>query len=559
MRKTLNINLAGMAFIMDENAYELLHGYLDALKQKFNDEAERKEILNDIEARIAEMLGQNLAKRKEVVSQEEVQLIIDAMGKPEDIAGEEPTAEETEKTTGATVAKSDPVKKKLFRDPDEAKIGGLISGLCHYFGINDPVWIRIAAIILIFVTYGNIIWLYLLLLIIVPKANTAAEKLQMKGEPINITSIQKEVKEAASRASSSVEHFVREENFFEKLWDIFTQILKVAFKLAAIVAVVFAMIALVAVSIGFGTFYLLGTSSLADASRLIVDNTSTISLFSFGFLLFCATPIIAVIYLSLKIILGHRSPARPLKWILLASWVTGLVLLLISGYKTVISFRSEANRKEQLALIQPAQGTLAVQLTDGTGNSLDENESILEDFHIDMDGVYINGTNLRDLLEVPIGKPHIELMPAVGDSFYIQEITVARGRDRRDAEQNAASVIYKFSQTDTTLNLNPRLYISKNRKFRAQKMKIRLAIPEGKKVQFADNIDYWQAVVKDDPRFNDTQFANTVWTVEGGKVKCLEGENHSSNKGEDSDEDTNIHSSKAQKRSAEKKDKNGDF
>ena len=61
MRKTLNINLGGMAFIIDENAYELLHNYLEALKQKFNNAAERDEIMSDIEGRIAEMLGQKLA------------------------------------------------------------------------------------------------------------------------------------------------------------------------------------------------------------------------------------------------------------------------------------------------------------------------------------------------------------------------------------------------------------------------------------------------------------------------------------------------------------------
>ena len=67
MRKTLNINLGGMAFIIDENAFELLHNYLEALKQKFNNEAERAEIMNDIEARIAELLNQKLENRKEVI------------------------------------------------------------------------------------------------------------------------------------------------------------------------------------------------------------------------------------------------------------------------------------------------------------------------------------------------------------------------------------------------------------------------------------------------------------------------------------------------------------
>lgn len=537
MRKTLNINLGGMAFIMDENAYELLHQYLEALKQKFSNEAEREEILNDIEARIGEMLSQKLANRKEVVSLEEVQLVMDVMGKPEDIAGEETVTDEKQPARNITSSTaSAPVKKRLFRDPDDAKIGGVISGLCHYFGINDPVWVRIAAIMLIFITSGSVILLYLLLLVIVPKANTAAEKLQMKGEPINISTIQKEVKEAAGRAGESVQKFVREENFFEKLWNIIASIFKVGLKLFAIFVIIMAMIGLITVTVGFATFYLLGTTSLADASRLLVEHTSTISLFSFGFLLFLITPLIAVIYAALKVLVGQRSRVRSLKWILLTGWLTGLVLLLVSGYKTAVNFKAEAVRKDQMALMQPSGGALMVQLTDAFGNKFDATEDAVEDFHIDADGVYINGTNLREMEEIPVGKPALELMPSESDSFYIQEITSAHGRDKRDAEKNAASVIYKFNQTDTILHLSPGLYIGKHGKFRAQEMKIRLAIPEGKRIRFADNIDFWSAVVKGDGKYDDTNFANTVWTVEGGNVKCIEGENHSRDEASEEDE-----------------------
>lgn len=527
MRKTLNINLGGMAFVMDENAYELLHGYLEALKQKFSNEEEREEILNDIEARIAEMLSHKLANRKEVVSIEEVQLVMDAMGRPEDIAGEEPPTDQPSAKRSTTTSAGAPVKKRLFRDPDDAKIGGVIAGLCHYFGINDPVWIRIAAIILIFVTSGSIILLYLLLLIVVPKASTAAEKLQMKGEPINISTIQKEVKEAAVRGGESVQKFVREENFFEKVWGILADLIKVVFKLFAIVVIVASMIGLIAVSAGFLGFYILGSSWMIDASRLVVDHPSTITMFSFGFLFFFLAPLIALIYLCLKVLVGQRSRVRSLKWILLVAWITGLVLLVISGYKTGIQFANEATRKEQVSLMQPPKGALMVQLTDELGNKYESESGSSEDFQINPDGVYINGVNLRDLEEIPLGKPKLELMPAEGDSFYLQEITTAHGRDRREAERNAAIVIYKFNQTDTVLNLQKGLYIGKQGKFRDQRLTIRLAIPEGKTVRFADNIDHWSAVVKDDRRYDDTYFANTVWTVKEGRVKCIEGENHS--------------------------------
>ena len=126
--------------------------------------------------------------------------------------------------------------RRHFRDPDDAKIGGVISGLCHYFGISDPVWIRIAAIALLFLSFFSITFLYLLLLVIIPKANTAAEKLQMKGEPVNINTIEKEIKEAAGRATDSVHRMLNEQNVFERLWGIVVSILTVLAKLFAILS-----------------------------------------------------------------------------------------------------------------------------------------------------------------------------------------------------------------------------------------------------------------------------------------------------------------------------------
>lgn len=89
MKKTININLAGMAFIIDENAYEVLHNYLEALRHKFSNETERAEILNDIEARMAEMLAARNTMGKQVVNIDDVKDVIAIMGKPEDIAGDE--------------------------------------------------------------------------------------------------------------------------------------------------------------------------------------------------------------------------------------------------------------------------------------------------------------------------------------------------------------------------------------------------------------------------------------------------------------------------------------
>jgi len=547
MRKTLNINLGGIAFIIDENAFEFLHNYLEALKRKFNNEAERTEIINDIESRIAEMLNERLQSRKEVIAIEDVQFVTDAMGRPEDIAGEEPAetgngaSQNSASATTTSSAASAPVKKRLFRDPDDAKIGGVISGLCHYFGIADPTWMRIAALVFIYFTAGTIILIYFLLLIIVPKAQTAAEKLQMKGEPININTIEKEIKEAASKAGESVNEFMHDQNIFERLWDATLSVLRVFLKIFAVFDIFLAMILLIAVSACFFAFYVLGSTPFNEASRMIVDSGSVIRFFSIGFLLFLTAPLIALIYLGLKILLGQRSRMRWLKSVLFIAWLIGLAFLLGSGYKALTNFRTTGTKNEDLVLMQPTRETLYVQLTDTAGKKLskDWEDDIDYRFNINEQGqLIVDGNDFSEISRIGLGKPSLQLMPSENDSFYIQEVITAHGKDKNDAVKNAGMVVYSFAQSDSVLNLASEYYINKSDKYRAQQMRVRIAIPQGKKIRFADNIDIWRASVKGDGNYDDTYFANTTWTVEDGKVKCIEGENHI-NASDDSKDDDN--------------------
>ena len=533
MRKTLNINLGGMAFIIDENAFELLHNYLEALKRKFNNEAERAEIMNDIESRIGEMLTQRLESRKEVIGIDDVQFVTDAMGKPEDIAGEETEDTSTTKTaqastSSATSTPGAPIKKRLFRDPDDTKVGGVISGLCHYFGIADPVWMRIIALILIAPTSGIIILVYFLLVVIVPKAQTVAEKLQMKGEPVNINTIEKEIKEAASRAGESVHQFVKEQNIFERLWDALLSIFRVFFKFFAIIDIFVCMILLIVVSASFVAFYIMGSTQYNAASHMLVESGSIIRMFGLGALLFLATPLIALIYLGLKILLGQRSRMRWLKSVLFVGWLLGLVLIIISGLKIGTNFKVSGSKTQDTVLMQPAHGTLYVQLTDTLGRKVSKHweDNSYNSFNILPGEIIINGVDFNDMDRIPLGKPGLQLMASENDSFYLQEIISAQGRNKNDAAINSDMIVYSFSQTDTVLNLPLDYYLNKTSKWRGQKLKVRIAVPKGKQIRFADNIDLWPATVKGESNYDDTYFANTTWTNQDGKIVCIAGENH---------------------------------
>jgi phage shock protein PspC (stress-responsive transcriptional regulator) len=530
MKKTLNINLGGMAFIIDENAFELLHNYLEALKRKFSNETERNEILNDIEARIGEMLNLKLAGRKEVVSVEDVQQIMDAMGKPEVIAGEETSTESSSSftSTSFTDTYSIPVKKRLFRDSDDALVGGVVAGLCHYFGINDPVWARLAIVVLCFISFGTVLLIYFLLLLVIPKALTSAEKLQMKGEPVNISTIEREIKDAATRAGESVNKFVREQTFFEKLGHVVLTIAKGFVKLFAAILIFIGLIIIFALIAGLLGVSFAGNAVMANVPHLLLDNPASITIFKAGLVFFIGAPLVGLIYAALRLIFGRRTQAPKLKWILIAAWWIGVFLMAYGGFAVAKEFGTRTTKSEEITLMQPAQGTLMVQITDSLGNKLsaDEDENDNSSFNIHPGGVFINGVSLDEMDRIPIGEPSLQLMPSANDSFYVQKAIETRGRNKGDALTNSGYVIYNFSQTDTVLNLPAHLELDKRGKYRAQEMKLRIAIPEGKYLHFADNIDRWKATVKGDGTYDDTYFANTTWTTQNGKVVCVKGENH---------------------------------
>ena len=198
MNKTLSVNIGGIVFHIEELAYDKLNRYLDAIKGYFTTSDGRDEIIQDIEGRIGEMFQERISVGKQVIVESDVDQIIDLMGRPEQFAGmhEESSTSEAQYTTSDRKA-----YRRLYRDPDDRVIGGVCSGLGHYLGL-DPVWLRVAFAVSFFV-FGTGLLLYIILMIVMPKAITTAEKLEMKGEKVNISNIRKSVEEEISSIKSN--------------------------------------------------------------------------------------------------------------------------------------------------------------------------------------------------------------------------------------------------------------------------------------------------------------------------------------------------------------------
>ena len=225
MDKTKNISLGGFSFLIEENAYTALSQYLTEVRQHLQHNSDRDEIIFDVEQRMAELLKERTANR-EVIMHQDVLYLIEVLGKPEQYVEDEEADKATNAATEAS-AQAFSTNKPLYRDIDDCKIGGVLSGMAHYFNIS-PTMLRIAfavCLILSFVVsyrwiflFNGVSWaiiiLYILLWMIVPAAVTTAQKLEMQGAAVTLDSL-------ASYKSSSTTSTEWHKSYSDKiLWGV---------------------------------------------------------------------------------------------------------------------------------------------------------------------------------------------------------------------------------------------------------------------------------------------------------------------------------------------------
>lgn len=160
MNKTVKVNLGGFVFQLDEDAYELLKSYLLKLEQKFADTPEGLEIIEDIEGRVAELLLTILADGREIVGLKDIEEVIGVMGEPDAYLDEdEGEAKPRQRVRG-----------KLYREPENAVVGGVASGIATHLGISSA-WVRLGFLASLFAwTFG--FWAYIILWMALPKRST---------------------------------------------------------------------------------------------------------------------------------------------------------------------------------------------------------------------------------------------------------------------------------------------------------------------------------------------------------------------------------------------------
>ena len=178
MKKTMTVNIAGMVYHIDEDAFDRLNRYLGSVKSELRSMEGASEIYQDIETRIGELFNDRLKNNRQVINLADVEEVITIMGEPGDISGS------NEKKNYSSHSGS---YRRMYRDPDNRVIGGVCSGLAAYWRV-DPTIVRFIFVILAIFGMSGVL-IYLILWIVLPEAHTVAQKLEMRGERVNLSNI----------------------------------------------------------------------------------------------------------------------------------------------------------------------------------------------------------------------------------------------------------------------------------------------------------------------------------------------------------------------------------
>tara|TARA_R110002050_G_scaffold100580_1_gene208131 strand:- start:81628 stop:83412 length:1785 start_codon:yes stop_codon:yes gene_type:complete len=524
MNKTVNINLANILFHIDENAYNRMRRYLESVKRSFANTPGSDEILADIEARIAELFHEKLANERQVITQKEVDEVIAIMGQPEDYMVDEDIFDDEPKT-----ASTEPKRvKKLYRDIDKKYVAGVSAGLGHYLGL-DPIWIRLLWIVMTIASGGGFILIYALLWILIPEARTTSQKLDMRGEDINISNIERKVKEGFEDVAERVKNVDYEKvgnkvkssskTFFDTLGDIVMFFFKIIGKFVGILLIIGGAAGLIALIIGLFTVGVFDSVHFPGLDLYeLVDATDTpiwvVSIFSF-FLI--AIPLFFLLYLGLKILVTNlKSIGAIAKYTLLGLWLISLITLIVLGAKQATSrafWDSSINETEHY--FENQTDTLNISFV---SNDLHWNRKKfnLGDMIVsyDDDGKEILVSNDVEF-RFKVSKDAL---------IHVEVQKNANGSTFANARDTSEKIEYGYVQEGNTLQFNDFLTTNRNNKFKNQEVKVIVYVPKGTILNYQgfDN-RCWRLNTDNDRDLNGCDIQKYAWRMgSNGELQCLD-------------------------------------
>ncbi len=511
MKRTLNINIGNSLILIEEDAYEMLTSYLNEIKAHFARNADDFEIVTDIENRIAEMFLEMLAtQQKQVINIDDVQLVMAQMGSVHDFEMNEETEEPVAPSFASGI-------KRLYRDTEQGMVAGVCAGLGHYINI-EARWIRLAALLSIFLGGAGILG-YLVMWIMVPRANTRSEKMYMKGEAVNLQGFIRNFQEELAQS----ELVARSSNFIAEVGDglgrFITGFGKVIIKIIAAFMIFIAAFTLLSLVVALAGFLGFSDQNAADLFPFtMVNKTDLPILLTAAFVCF-AIPLLALILFSVRVGFNGRPMHKSVSFGLLIIWLLGFATTIFYGAKVGGEFKQEAEFT-QMAPIKPyAVYTLSLN----NSKFFSKDDSIKYQLHKPSDRARI----ILDGDDHDFNTPRnvrINIEPSLDGKYTIVEKYSAKGKTFDVALKHAQNIRYDYLQQDSLLNFSPRLHLNKDVNWRDQEVRITLKVPIGTTLMVSEQLDRylnqygsWSCGDHDDRHQEFTE-----WQMTADGLKCKE-------------------------------------
>lgn len=518
MNKTITINLAGLIFHIDDNAYEVLRNYLDRLKSHFTG-LQGNEVLTDIESRIAEIFSSKINTYRKVIVLEDVQEVIDTMGTPEDIAGASIPAE--------PAAASHAFRKRVYRNPDDKVLGGVCSGIAAYFDI-DPIWLRLL-FVCGFIFGGTGLLLYIILWIIIPEAKTISEKMAMRGEAITVSNIQKKVQSEMKEVGLQFKNLeTKFENQWQNKWKGRTgqaantvgQGLK---KVGGVALLILGMIisfislvilvGLVALVMVFAGWFPSEEFPAQHLSYFV--EVQQLWLVLVGVLLVIGVPVLVLLLNGVKLMFNLDLSLKKTGAIMLMLWFAGIAICIWQGIEIGSYFKDKAVVSNTEKLMIDSTGVInlrGTQVIEGRAEYYDYRRGI----HLTFDDRMFQFT--RD--NVWCAAVSLDIDQSRNDSVYLISTLASRGASTAQARSLARAIGYHYDVKGDEVVFDNAFLLNENR-YRLQQVSLTLKIPVGMKVRLDRSL---QILVKDaeSSTIVDEEMLGHTWLMTSHGLECID-------------------------------------
>ncbi len=489
MNKTININLAGLFFHIDEDAYQRLQRYLAAVRKSFAGTSGADEIMSDIESRIAELFLEKRANDQQVISIIHVEEVINIMGQPEDYEVDEEIFEEQ---TSQRKYRPTGRNKQLFRDTQNGYVGGVSSGLGYYLGL-EAIWVRVIWVLLVLFSVGWVIPVYILLWILVPDAVTTNQRLTMMGKEVNITNIEENFKQGfepvVDGQTDASHHIVGQKGkrgsirFFGFLGRLIKGFFKAIIKIIGLVVFLAAITGLIGLIVSMITASVVNVEgqNLIHLFDLVIPHEQASWLLITAIIFAAGIPLLILAILGLKLLVNNlKSIGMPAKIVLVVLWIISIIIISVSAARIAASQAFDANVINVKEHVIDKEDVFELNLL--------KNTDLGNEVYVNNNGFKVIDYNGEKAIRV--NEVHVAIAQSRDSLAYVKLNFKATGDSFSKAKSNAESLVYEYQISENSFTAPNYIIAPKGTGLFGQKVNVTVYLPEGTKFKLNRRFQY---------------------------------------------------------------------